>query len=317
MPTRLNLASASLLLLATAVLATLLATGPRAEASPGPALHLREVQIELVYPANPEAGSLTLTLFADANASDEELAAGRAEMVARFPGAVEVAPGEVAAQYRLDNVRWVDTTISWLYNPYEATNRISADAAFNAITASASGWRNAGSSGIAFQFADYTGTPPGCDGRLGAIPKDGQNVVGWGDVVGGYWGFTCWWRLGKVPGTSFDALTEFDIVFDPDPAIPYTVSTLRALALHEFGHALGLAHTQESKCPGVVMCAGSGAAVQQALAADDIEAIVVLYGAAPAPTPTRTPAVTPTATPPLFGGGTAKHRSFAPALARD
>lgn len=292
---------------------------PRAEGLAEPLPVLREVNVELVFPGQPELGILTVTMFLpEAEAEPGLLEAGRQSVLARFPGAVELLPGEVSPQYRVDNVRWPSPGASWKYNPYEPSTRIGAAAAFAAITAGANGWTNAGGSGFQFSFDGYTGTPPGCDGTVGNVPKDGENVVGWGHIAAGFWGFTCWWKsLESVPGTSFKALTEFDIVFESSSGVPYTPAVMKALALHEFGHALGLAHTQESHCPGVVMCGGTAATIQQAITPDDVAGVLSLYGAAPAPTPTPGPSATPTPTPPLFPPGGPKHSSRLPGVARD
>ncbi|MBA4179150.1 MAG: hypothetical protein C0506_01040 [Anaerolinea sp.] len=282
---------------------------------------LREYVMTMVFPSQPELGTLTVVMFLPQDLDDPALAAaGREAMLARFPGAVDLEPGEVRAQYRLDNVRWPQPSATWRYNPYEASTRIGADAALAAISAGAAGWTNAGGSGFAYSFEGYTGTPPGCDGRLGVLPKDGENVVGWGHVEGGFWGFTCWWSsAANVPETSYKTLTEFDIVFESSSTVPYTPGVLKALALHEFGHALGLAHTQDTSCPGVVMCGGSAATIQQTITPDDVAGVLALYGVAPTPTPSSSPkpAFTATPTPTVFPPGSKKHMNWVPAVARD
>jgi len=300
------------------------AAGVRGE-SPRPARAedrsgFREVVLHLAFPDAPGAGVLTLTLFMIDDGSDlsERTEAGRAAMLARFPGAVELSDGEARAQFNIsDNVRWPGLGASWSYNPEGATSALTAASAFSAITAGAEGWTNAGGSGWKYTYAGEATTAPGCNGELGAFPRDSRNIVGWGHIANGFWGYTCWWSgPQKVVGTNFSALQEFDIIFESSESVPYTPNVLRALALHEFGHALGLQHTEPARCPGHVMCGGAGATSLQTLSADDIAGAVALYGIAPTPTPTARPTVAPTATPPLFPNG-AKERLFVGSVARD
>ena len=289
-------------------------------ASAGGGARSLEVVMHLTFPHTDEASALTITLFLVDDGSDlsVRIAEGKAAMLARFPGAVELTAAEVEAQFNVsDNVRWPGLSANWSYNPADASSAMSAGATLAAITAGANGWRNAGGSSWLYNYSGQTATSTGCNGQPGAVPRDGQNVVGWGHVVSGFWGFTCWWRgYEKVAETSFDPLQEFDIIFENDPGVPYTPNVLKALALHEFGHALGLGHTEEALCPGHVMCAGSGATTLLTLTPDDIAGVISLYGVAPTPTPTAAPKPTPTPTPPLFPNGP-KQRSFVPAVARD
>lgn len=314
-PRRLALTFAllALLLVASGVLGATF-RGDAAARAEAP-LATREVAMHLVFPDSPAAGLLTVTLFLLDDGSDlsSRIAEGKTAMLARFPGALELTASEVQAQFNIsDNVRWPGLSASWSYNPAGASNAMPAQALLSAITAGAEGWSNAGGSGWKYVYAGPSVTATGCNGVPGELPRDATNVVGWGHIVSGYWGYTCWWRgPEKVEGTSFNALQEFDIVFENGPGIPYTPNALKALALHEFGHGLGLGHTAPALCPGHVMCAGSGATTFLSLTRDDIEGVVSLYGLAPTPTPT-TPSPTPTPLP-----VSPKARSFLPAVARD
>ncbi len=77
----------------------------------------------------------------------------------------------------------------------------------------------------------------------------------------------------------------------------------RSVASHEFGHALGLDHTQSGNCPSgsgrATMCASYpvGTSYMRSLEADDQDGVSALYPLSPTATPTHTPSNTPTAGP--------------------
>ena len=128
-------------------------------------------------------------------------------------------------------------------------------------------------------------------------------MVGWGHIVGGFLGYSCHWRSASlVPATPYFAMQEFDIVLEP--AFAYSASTLRALTMHEFGHSLGLDHTEGPLCPGQAMCPGNDALTFIEPRQDDINGVVALYGGAPTPTPTVPPGPRP-------------FRAYGPGVARD
>lgn len=76
----------------------------------------------------------------------------------------------------------------------------------------------------------------------------------------------------------------------------------RSVSSHEFGHALGLAHTQSGNCPNnsgrSTMCSSypTGSSYMRSLEADDANGVSSLYpdNGGGTPTPTYTPSVTPT-----------------------
>lgn len=285
--------------------------GPDAAAT-ATAIPVHEIHMSLAVPSGGGYEFAEISMFAldDGSApTDERIAAGRAAMLARFPGAVELNPAEVEAQFKLFGIRWPQPFANWLYNPEGGPMSMPEETALAAIRAGADGWTNAGGTAWHFDYLGTTTTAPGCNGVPEAVPRDGLNVVGWGHIAGGYLGYSCWWRgPNPVEGTPYFEALEFDIIFEP--LFPYTSASLRALALHEFGHALGLDHTEASLCPGQAMCPGEDAMVYISPRPDDLNGLVALYGLAP------TPAASATPTPPGTAPGH-QRRAVLPVVARD
>lgn len=281
-----------------------------------PAVPVHEVRLSLAVPVGAAFEFVEISMFAlDDGASplEDRIAEGRAAMLARFPGAIELEPAEVSAQFQIFGIRWPQPFATWLYNPEGGPASMPAETALEAIKAGAGGWTNAGGTGWHFDFLATTTTPTGCNGIPESIPRDGLNVVGWGHIAGGYLGYSCWWSGPSfVDGTPYFEMTEFDLIFQPE--FSYTGASLQALALHEFGHALGLDHT-EAPCPGQVMCEGRDAMTFSTPREDDINGLIALYGYAPTPTATL-PTPSATATPPATAPPR-PYRAVLPVLARD
>ncbi len=256
-----------------------------------------EVRLTLAWPGHSEVLEVAMFALDDGTLeSANRIEAGRAAMLARFPGAVLIEPADVSAQYQLFNIRWREPTAQWFYNPSGETPALQPETSAAAIAAGAAAWDGAGGTPWSFSYAGETTTATGCNGIPEAIPRDGVNVVGWGAIAGGYLGYSCWWRSASlVEGTPYFEALEFDVVFEP--LFSYTPQTLQALALHEFGHALGLDHTEESLCPGQAMCSGTNAMIFTEPRPDDLAGLVALYGLAPTPVPSPTPSATPTPLP--------------------
>lgn len=206
-----------------------------------------------------------------------------AAFAAALPTSTPIPPPAATAAFALDQVRWLEPRIPWQYNPAGAPTALEPETAHRAILAGAAGWRFAGDTPVQFLYGGQTATPTGCAGDPATHPytRDGANIVGWNTIPGGFLGYTCWWRgTSLVEGTPYFELLEFDIVLSP--SYPYTADLLRALALHEFGHALGLAHSDH--CPGAAMCPGEGALVHLEPQPDDLAGLLALYGRATPPT---------------------------------
>jgi hypothetical protein len=286
------------------------AAAVRSAGAPAAADHPTQVveySLEIAVPG-PDGGSIVhIRLYAIDDGTvpiEQRKAQGRAALLARFPGATLLDPPEVSAAFMLfpTPVRWPGPSTSWLYNPVGATPAMPPESSFEALLAGAAGWDNAGGSGFHYDYLGTTTTPTGCNGDTSSYGKDGFNVVGWGHIVGGHLGFSCHWRSAShVEFTPYFAIQEIDIVFEPQFA--YSAQSLRALALHEFGHALGLDHTEEPACPGRAMCGGAGAMIFTEPQQDDIFGVVALYGVSN--------------TPPVIPPGHRPFRAVAPLLSRD
>jgi len=211
-------------------------------------------------------------------------------MSARFPGAAEMPRDSVSAQYVTGGFKWVDGSAIWAYNA-EAEPAVVAGAAHQSIQAAASTW---GQQGVAFSFAGGGASGNGTGACGGGT--DGSNTVGWAPQSGSVLAVTCSWY--STVGSPYKSAVEFDMQLDPDwnwtTGGPAQVD-LQSVALHEFGHALGLNHSADGSA---VMYASypSGAQKRQPTP-DDIQGLNAIYGATGEPTATPSPTASATASP--------------------
>lgn len=250
-------------------------------------------------------------MYYQEGATEAELAEARADVLARFPGAIERTPSDVSAQYTLIGPTWYAKEVSWRYNP--AGKPAAVNFELEAATGAVGTWNAAGAD---WHFS-YEGTTTNGTGACG-VTKDAVNTVGWAPQAGQTLAITCGWSQQTGAKRYF---TEFDM--EVDPAWNWTNSTttpntdLQSVLLHEFGHALGLNHSQANKCPGPSMCASyAPKALVRSLNKDDLDGLLALYGASTV-TPTATATAPKSPTPkPTVGAQRGPYRAVALGAAR-
>jgi hypothetical protein len=272
------------------------------DASAGSGEQFRDVDTVLLVPKDGEWFYVKIEFFIRDDGSgnfDAAVDAARAEMLTRFPGAVEVPEGSVSAAFVTSGFKWASGQATWGYNPTGAPASV-AGASSGTLNAAASTW---GAQGANFSFVGGGGTGAGTGACGGGT--DGANTVGWANQSGSVLGVTCSW-FGGSAGGGYAAAVEFDMQLDPEwnwttgPAIQID---LQSVALHEFGHALGLNHSAQASA--VMFASYPAGSDKRTPAADDIAGITAIYGSSgggstPTNTPTNTPAggtSTPTNTP--------------------
>ncbi len=164
---------------------------------------------------------------------------------------------------------YVTQCCKWSGNSATYTYDLSLPSSFqSAVSAAAFTWTNSSSSSWS-----WTNSPtPGNLVRHGAIDGAGNTLAATTNTYSG------------------STITKMDMKFDSAESW-YTGSgtpsgtqkDLQSIATHEFGHGLGLSHTQSMNCPGnstnATMCAGytSGTTHLRSLQSDDNSGVQFLY----------------------------------------
>ncbi len=217
-------------------------------------------------------------------------AEARAAMAARFPNAVPVPEGMEAA-YLTSGFKWMSGSTTWRYDSAGAAPSVAAGA-LSALSQAANTW---GSQGANFHFVNGGTSSNGTAACGGSGGLDGSNTVGWGAQSGSVLAVTCTWFSNS--GSPYKAAVEFDMEFDPDWAWttgnPIGVD-LQSVALHEFGHALGLDHSGQGAA--VMYASYTSGTNKRTPAQDDRDGEIAIYGATGGPTNTPTSAATATPT---------------------
>jgi len=180
------------------------------------------------------------------------------------------APRDPKFLYMFDQpIRWPGT-ISWRYNPAGAPAAF-VDTATTVARLQAGLGKWTAVCGVSFTYQGTTTVAP--DTRTNGQP-DSQNVVGWGALTGSTAGLTWLW-YGTQNGVP--RLVDGDIILSP--TLVTSNPQLDRVAVHEWGHQLGLAH---SNMNGTVM-SGPDYSTYNGLVAltdDDVRGCRCLYGPA-------------------------------------
>lgn len=216
-----------------------------------------------------ESIDLQMLLLDDGSEDWETLAEeARAGMLARFPNAIEATPHDVTGQFATLGWRWDAHMAHWHYNPAGVPEHLE-EASEEIFTTAAGTWNFVENADFAFYYLGQSEADASMcdDGR-----RDGTNVVTWSDLPGSVLGVTC------VPSQS--ELAEYDMQFDNQREWTFDPEEIEidlpSVATHEFGHALGLAHTRDNDA--VMYRSYSRGTLKRVLQPDDVEGLKDVYG---------------------------------------
>ena len=187
------------------------------------------------------------------------------------PGSIPAQKSQAVSKFKFmfgGPARW-QGTLHWRYNPANAPAQFSdANAVVNQLVAQSAKWTSV--CGIQFAYDGPTNAAP----QTLAGGPDGVSVVGWGVPDMGISGATYVWY--QSSGSNM-TLVESDMFLVP--SVVTTQAQFTQTVSHEWGHAIGLAH---SNLEGTLMSGPPDSMYTNAptLAPDDVHGCRCLYGPA-------------------------------------
>lgn len=174
------------------------------------------------------------------------------------------------------NAVWANGTFAWHYNPSGQPAHLTADQVVEEIQNSARKWENV--CNLRFSYLGTTTADPNPDATYRTV--DRVPVVGWAPLAGNRSRFLMYTSSWYVYGSDGAEMIDADVIINTtaDPAYAsLSLSELGALFTHEFGHVLGVAHSDD---PNSVMYSDpyNSFHFQSTLRADDAAACASLYG---------------------------------------
>jgi hypothetical protein len=189
-------------------------------------------------------------------------------------------PGRIISAYQLDfGCSWFDDEmpVSFAVNPANSgTANLGSTTFLQMVYESLNVWQAVPNSHIALRVSEITSAP------VNINVFDAQESVGWDDLdwlgPGTLGVTTC-----KISGNELDVDVAIDNespwdTNDANGIAPGTVSVWETIE-HEFGHAIGLAHTNVGcgSPAASLMCPGATAGTRVFLGSDDVNGVAALY----------------------------------------
>ena len=142
-----------------------------------------------------------------------------------------VRSSALAADMKI-SLRWPMNTYEWHYNPRNKPDWISDEAALALVKEAAAAWE---ACGVTLHYAGISDRLPGL--------VDGESVVGWRDDGKSYSAWTTW--AAHADGRAIEAdVSLYANVFDTYRRQGMDARLeLHKSVVHEFGHVLGLSHS--------------------------------------------------------------------------
>lgn len=184
-----------------------------------------------------------------------------------------IKPSKTESCYKLMGVKWKDFPVNYAINPLNPEG-LSENFIISAIASSAETWDN----GVSIELANDN---YGIDYNSAYGVQDYKNAIVFGDYPSdNVIAVTSVWYIPRGK-----RIVEFDMLFNTrfnwgDASINPALMDLQNIAVHEFGHGVGLSDLYNSTCAEVTMYGYSteGETKKRTLEIPDINGLQALYG---------------------------------------